>query len=78
MIALSILKNFRRQGIATALMKSLLEKIFAENFTQVSLSVQKSNEIALNFYKKFGFKIFRENEFDEDLILILRRSDDNE
>ena len=72
-LALSVLKNFRRQGIATALMKNLLEKIFAENFNQVSLSVQKSNEIALNFYKKFGFEIFRENKSTDDLIMILKR-----
>lgn len=77
-LALSVLKSFRRQGIATALMKKLLEKIFAENFNQVSLSVQKSNEIALNLYKKLGFKIFRENKFDDDLIMILRRSDADE
>lgn len=77
-LALSVLKSFRRQGIATALMKNLLEKILAENFNQVSLSVQKSNEIALNLYKKLGFKIFRENKFDDDLIMIFRRSDADE
>ena len=77
-LALSVLKNFRRQGIATALMKSLLKKIFDTNFNQVSLSVQKSNEIAYNFYEKLGFKIFRENKSDDDLIMILRRSDANE
>ena len=73
-LALSVLKNFRRRGIATALMKNLLEKIFEENFKQVSLSVQKSNEIALKFYKKIGFEIFQENNWDDDLIMILRRS----
>ena len=67
-LALSVLKNNRRQGIATALMKKLLEKIFAEGFQQVSLSVQKENKIALNFYKKLGFEIYREN--DGDLIMI--------
>lgn len=77
-LALSVLKNFRRQGIATSLMKKLLEKIFAEGFVQVSLSVQKSNEIALNFYKKLGFKIFHENKSDDDLILTLRRIDTTE
>ena len=53
-------------------MKNLLQKIFAENFKQISLSVQKSNEIALNFYKKLGFRIFRENKSDDDLIMILK------
>ena len=61
-LALSVLKNFRRAGIATALMKNLLEKISAENFRRVSLSVQKENLPAVNLYKKLGFKIFSENE----------------
>ena len=69
-LALSVLKNYRHQGIATTLMKNLLEKIFVEGFQQVSLSVQKENEIALNFYKKFGFEIYREN--NDDLIMICK------
>ncbi len=54
-------------------MKNLIEKLFSENFTQIFLSVQKSNEVALNFYKKLGFKIFRENKVDDDLIMIFIR-----
>ena len=72
-LALSVLKNFRRQGIATALMNKLLEKIFSEKFTQVSLSVQKSNEIALKFYEKLGFKIFYENKSSDDIIMTLKK-----
>lgn len=72
-LALSVLKNYRRQGIATDLMKKLLEKIFSENFNQVSLSVQKTNEIALNFYKKLGFEIFKENKIEDDLIMIYKK-----
>lgn len=77
-LAISVLKNFRRQGIATNLMKNLPDKIFSAKFNQVSLSVQKSNKIALNFYKKLDFKIFQDNKITDDLILILRRSDANE
>ena len=72
-LALSVLKNFRRQGIATALINKLLEKIFSEKFTQVSLSVQKSNEIALKFYEKLGFKIFYENKSSDDIIMTLKK-----
>ena len=69
-LALSVFKNFRRQGIATALMINLIEKLSAENFTQISLSVQKNNFIAVELYKKLGFKIFR--EIDEEIIMILK------
>ena len=67
-LALSVLKNFRRQGIATALMKNLLEKLSAEKFQRVSLSVQKENLAAFELYKKLGFKIFIENEFEYIMI----------
>ena len=69
-LALSVLKNFRSQGIATALMKNLIEKLSAKNFKQISLSVQKNNFIAVELYKKLGFKIFR--EIDEEFIMILK------
>jgi len=74
-LALSVLKNFRRQGIATDLMKNLIEKIFANNFQQISLSVQKNNFIAIELYKKLGFKIFR--EIDEEFIMILKLREKN-
>ena len=61
-LALSILKNFRRAGIATALMQTLLKKLAAENFRQVSLSVQKENFAALNLYRKLNFEIFSETD----------------
>ena len=63
------IKNFG-EVIATALMKNLIEKIFANNFQQISLSVQKNNFIAVELYKKLGFKIFR--EIDEEFIMILK------
>ena len=66
------IKNFG-EGIATALMNKLLKKIFSEKFTQVSLSVQKSNEIALKFYEKLGFKIFYENKSSDDIIMTLKK-----
>lgn len=61
-LALSVLKNFRRAGLATALIQSLLEKLAAKNFRRVSLSVQKENLAALELYRKFGFEIFAETE----------------
>ena len=69
-IALSVLKNFRQRGIATDLMKSLIEKLYEEKFHQISLSVQKNNFIAVKLYKKLGFKILKEN--DDEYIMLLK------
>lgn len=70
-IALSVLKNFRRRGIANALMKTLIDKLTAENFEKISLSVQKNNLIAVKLYQKFDFEIFRENESEYVMMLKL-------
>ena len=68
-LALSVLKKFRRAGLATALTAALLEKLAAEKFRRVSLSVQKENSAALALYKKFGFEIFRAT--DSEFIMTL-------
>ncbi len=60
-IALSVQESFRRAGVATALIQTLVAKLKAENFRQVSLAVQKENFGAVNLYKKMKFKIFSEN-----------------
>lgn len=59
-LALSVLKNFRRKGIATALMKKILSHLAEKNFKQVSLSVQKENSAAVNLYRKLNFEIVDE------------------
>ena len=70
-LALAVLENFRRAGIATALMQTLLKKLAAEKFRQVSLSVQKENFVAVNLYKKLQFEIFSETESEFILKKIL-------
>ena len=70
-IALSVLKNFRRRGIATALMKTLIDNLTAENFEKISLSVQKNNIIAVKLYQKLDFEIFHENELEYIMTLRL-------
>ena len=67
-IALSVQSKFRRRGIATALMTALMNKLRAEHFRRVSLSVQKANDIALKLYDKCGFKILRET--DSELLMV--------
>ena len=67
-IALSVQSEFRRRGIATALMTALMNKLRAEGFCRASLSVQKANVVALKLYDKCGFKILRET--DSELIML--------
>ena len=59
-LALSVLKNFRRRGIATALLKKIFARLAEKNFKQVSLSVQKENSAAVGLYRKLNFEIVEE------------------
>jgi ribosomal protein S18 acetylase RimI-like enzyme len=52
--AISVLKNFRRQGIGTLLMQKMIEYLKLKQYLQVSLSVEKKN-YAVEMYKKLVF-----------------------
>ena len=67
--ALSVRKKYRRQGIATSLMRAMLGLLRKAGYTRASLSVQKAN-FAVNMYTKLGFEIFSEN--DEEYIMLLQ------
>ena len=56
-LALSVLKDFRRRGIATALLKKISARLAEKNFNRVSLSVQKENSAAVVLYRKLQFEI---------------------
>ena len=66
-LAISILKEYRGNGIGTELMKKMLAELRTDGFKKVSLSVQKQN-YAVKMYKKIGFEIINENE--EELLMI--------
>ena len=66
-LAISILKEYRGNGIGTELMKKMLTELRTDGFKKVSLSVQKQN-YAVKMYKKIGFEIINENE--EELLMI--------
>ncbi|MDO4776448.1 MAG: GNAT family N-acetyltransferase [Cardiobacteriaceae bacterium] len=68
-LSISLLKEYRNFGIGTALMKQILLTLKAQNYKQVSLSVQKANH-AVRMYKKLGFEVAHENE--EDYIMICK------
>lgn len=53
-LAISLYKGYRSRGIGTQLMRRMLEKLKADGYQSVSLSVQKAN-YALQMYRKTGF-----------------------
>ena len=67
-LALSVLKDFRRRGIATALLEKLLARLAEKNYKRVSLSVQKENSAAVALYLKLQFEII--DERDEEYLMI--------
>lgn len=67
-LALSVLKDFRRHGIATALLKKILARLAEKNFKRVSLSVQKENSAAVALYRKLQLEII--DERGEEYLMI--------
>ena len=68
-----VLEDSRKKGIATKLLKSMENK--HKNAVNTTLEVRKSNNNAINFYKKNGFKeaAIRKNYYkDEDAILMIK------
>lgn len=56
-ISIAVLKEHRRKGVATMLLKTALEE-FTKKGCEVSfLEVRVSNEPAINLYKKMGYEI---------------------
>ncbi len=66
-LAISLYKEYRGQGIGTAMMKEMLSFLQAYGYERVSLSVQKDN-YAAGMYRKIGFEIVKERE-DEWIML---------
>ncbi len=65
--AISVLKDYRGQGIGTSLMKNMLQLLKHKGYNKTSLAVQKDN-YAVNMYKKLGFQITGETE--EEFIMV--------
>ena len=67
--AISLMKEYRNQGIGTLLMQRMIDYLKNRGYKQTSLSVQKKN-YAAKMYQKLGFKIIHENE--EDYLMVLK------
>lgn len=66
-LAISVLEEYRGQGIGSELLSYLLEDLKTLTYPGVSLSVQKEN-YASGMYRKAGFVIVRETE--EEYLMI--------
>ena len=52
----TVISEYRGKKVGKELLESSLEFIKKEGGGKIRLTVQKNNEIAVNLYKKFGFK----------------------
>ena len=59
-IAISLYKEYRNQGIGTALLQQMLCLLKADGYKSVSLSVQKAN-YAMKIYQKAGFQVISDD-----------------
>ena len=69
-------KDFRFKGYATELLNFAINDLKKYNITNVELTVEISNEIAINMYKHLGFEVseYLENEyFDNSPRYLLRK-----
>ena len=68
-----VLEEYRNNQIATKLMSYFISIAINNHVVNITLEVRKSNEIARNMYKKFGFREVALRKFyygNEDGILM--------
>lgn len=70
-LAISLYREYRNRGIGTQLMRRMLEKLKADGYKSVSLSVQKAN-YALQMYRKAGF--IPVSDHGDELLMVCRLS----
>lgn len=68
-LAISLYREYRNRGIGTQLMHRMLEKLKADGYKSVSLSVQKAN-YALQMYRKAGFVPV--SDHGDELLMVCR------
>ncbi len=67
LIDISILAEYRSQGIGSYFLKNLQEEAKQANIP-LSLNVFKTNHSAFRLYEKLGFRIVSENEIQYEMI----------
>lgn len=77
MMNIAIHPDYRKQGIATALISALIEALIERNSHSLMLEVRSSNEPAKSLYLKMGFEVvgIRKNYYrnPREDALILRK-----
>lgn len=68
--AISLIKEYRGQGIGTRLMTQMIDHLREKGYKQASLNVKKEN-YAVRLYKKTGFEIIAEDAGDYLMLLRL-------
>jgi ribosomal protein S18 acetylase RimI-like enzyme len=71
-LAISVLPEYRNQGIGTKLLKQLFTQLAQKGFKQTSLSVQKANP-ALRLYERMEYKSVSENDADYIMVRELKK-----
>lgn len=66
-LAISVLPEYRSQGIGEKMMEKLFELLIQQDYKQTSLAVQKENR-AFNFYRRLGYEIVGETQ--EEFLMI--------
>ena len=69
---MSVVENYRKQGIGTKLLTNMIEKLMQIGYEQVSLSVDLEN-YALKLYQKFGFVIVQSDDKSAIMIKQLKK-----
>ena len=65
-VSIFILPEFQNKGIGKNLMSNSNERFMRNNINYVDLNVVNFNKNAINFYKKWGYKI-RKGEYKKEL-----------
>ncbi len=71
-LSMSVIENYRQQGIGTKLLKDMIDKLTQLDYEQVSLSVDKLN-YAYKLYQKFGFETVDSDEKSATMIKRLKK-----
>lgn len=77
---LAIDKKYRRKGVATSLIKELINISYLQGINKITLEVRVSNQAAIKLYKKLGFeRVGYKNSYyknDEDAMIMWKEFKD--
>jgi len=54
---LAVLPSWQKKGIGSKLLKTVIDRLKQKGAISINLSIAKSNEDVIEFYKKHGFKV---------------------